>query len=162
MIEFRGEISGHCKQYLLRRESKIGLIAGTITAALFSIPLIILTFMYDWIFIIPVPALIIMAVLAGLPPNKKSYDLIIPSSIVINPQDGTLISQSKKFYHTESIHDIKRIIDYGEWYHIFFYDKNGRFVCQKNLICCGTVEEFERLFNGKIVKTFDRKVKTTS
>ena len=85
MIEFRGEMSGQCKQYILGRESKIGLIAGSITAAIFSVPMIILTFSIHWIFIISLPALIIMAVLSGKSPSKKSYDLIIPSSVVIYP-----------------------------------------------------------------------------
>ena len=152
MIEFRGKISGECKKYLLRRESKIGLIAGSITAAIFSIPMIILTFIVHWIFIISIPALIIMAVLAGMPPNKNSYDLIIPSSVIINTKEGTIISQSNKFYHIQSIDKIKFIIDYGEWYHIFLNNKNGRFICQKDLICCGSLEDFEHLFDGKIIK----------
>ena len=152
MIEFCGKPSGKCLKYMLKRESKIGFIAGILTATLFCVPLIILTFTYDWIFIIPVPALIIMAVLAGLPPNKQSYDLILPSSIIISIQDGTIISQSPKFHHTESIDNVKLIIDYGEWYHIYFYSKNGRFVCQKDLLCNGDLSEFERLFKDKLIR----------
>ena len=152
VIKFCGEISGKCKQYLLHRESKHGLIAGFITATIFSILAILLMISVHWVFVIFLPILIVMALLAGLPPNKNSYDLIMPSSVAIYFEKGILISQSNKFYHEQSIDEIKYIVDYGEWYHIFFFNRNGRFICQKKLICQGTLEDFEQLFDGKIVK----------
>ena len=49
--------------------------------------------------------------------------------------------------------DINKIIDYGECYFISF-KKNftGSIICQKNLIVKGTLEDFENLFKGKIVR----------
>ena len=44
------------------------------------------------------------------------------------------------------------IIDYGEWYYVKFNlgDRDPYFVCQKDLLKNGTIEEFEALFEGKI------------
>lgn len=96
-----------------------------------------------------------MALLAGMPPNKNNYDLIMPSSVVINSETGKIVSKSDKFHYVESIDKVKYIADYGEWYYIFFENKNGRFICQKDLICLGTLADFEALFDGKIVKNIE-------
>ena len=50
------------------------------------------------------------------------------------------------------IDDVKKIIDYGEFYDFVFTfsARDIYFVCQKDLLVCGTIEEFESLFEGKI------------
>ena len=52
------------------------------------------------------------------------------------------------------IDSVKRVVDYGEWYDFVFYysDRDLYFVCQKSLLTKGTLEEFEALFEGKIVR----------
>ena len=152
MIEFRGEMSGRCKKYTLRRASRIGLIAGIISAIVFGIPLVVCIFTIHWVFVLSIPVLVMFALLAGMPPDKKNHCLIIPSSIIINPETNTLISKSNKFYDERSIDEITHIIDYGEWYNIFFRKRNEHFVCQKDLIFKGSLEDFETLFEGKITK----------
>lgn len=155
MIEFYGNMSDRCKQYILKKESKVGLLSGFITAAIFSIPMIILTFTIHWIFILTLPVLAILAILASMPPNKKNYNLIIPTKIIVDINEKTIISTSEKFYIEKSISDIICINDMGEWYHIYFgekIDRVGRFVCQKDLIHGCTLEEFENFFKQKIIR----------
>ena len=96
MIEFYGNMSERCKQYILKKESKVGLLSGFITAAIFSIPMIILTFTIHWIFILTLPVLAILAILASMPPNKKNYNLIIPTKIIVDINEKTIISTSEK------------------------------------------------------------------
>ena len=50
------------------------------------------------------------------------------------------------------ISSICQIVDYGEWYYLVFDygDKDLYFVCQKDLLTGGTIEEFENIFEGKI------------
>ena len=45
-----------------------------------------------------------------------------------------------------------KVFDYGSFYYISFPmgQKSDKFVCQKNLLTQGTLEEFEVLFEGKI------------
>lgn|GEM_PF-2504130 len=71
--------------------------------------------------------------------------------------DGYFITQ-----HLKTISDVRKVIDYGEWYEIVFYGrKNGYYadeknllycICQKDLIVTGTIEDFEKLFEGKIIR----------
>ena len=51
------------------------------------------------------------------------------------------------------LNSVKEILDYGEWYYFIFNyeDRDPYFVCQKDLLTQGTLEEFEALFEGKIV-----------
>lgn len=49
---------------------------------------------------------------------------------------------------------IKKVVAYGDSYYLTFrfpYRQVGLF-CQKDLLTDGTIEEFESLFAGKIVK----------
>ena len=65
----------------------------------------------------------------------------------------------KKAYVEKKIEDVKKIVDYGEFYYISYYfpEKWVNCVCQKNLLVEGTIKEFEEFFEGKIV----RKIKKT-
>ena len=153
MIEFRGELSGDCKKYVLHREAKIGLISGLITATIFSIPIIILTIKIHWMFVFFLPVLLLFALLAGMPPSEKSYTSIFPFEIIVDTERKTITSKSEKFCFEYTFSEIVKVVDMGEWYHIYLNNKNGRFVCQKNLICTGTLEEFEELFIDKIIKS---------
>lgn len=48
---------------------------------------------------------------------------------------------------------IKKVLDEGDCYYLIYADINNCIICQKNLIKEGTIEEFEKLFQGKIVKS---------
>lgn len=155
MIEFSGSLSSKCKKYILRQESKVGLIAGGVIAAIFCAPAIILNVKIHISFLLSISILLLFALLAGMPPSKKNYSLIMPSKIVINFDTDTVISKSDRFCIEEAVSDIVLIADMGEWYHIYFgkkIDRLGRFVCQKDLIYGCTIEEFEEIFNKVIVK----------
>ena len=47
---------------------------------------------------------------------------------------------------------IKKVLDVGDCYYIIYGDISNCIVCQKNLIQEGTIEQFETLFQGKIVR----------
>ena len=55
---------------------------------------------------------------------------------------------------SRNMEDIKKILDYGEFYDIIFYFPNKvlNCICQKDLLVEGTIEEFEKLFEDKIVR----------
>ena len=57
------------------------------------------------------------------------------------------------------IDSVDTVIDYGDWYHLLFNfeDRDTYFVCQKNLLTKGTLEEFEALFDGKIERRLAKK-----
>ena len=53
------------------------------------------------------------------------------------------------------IGEIETVVDYGEWYQIYFNIgfRNNYMICQKDLIVKGTLEEYEKLFGDKIVRS---------
>lgn len=150
MIEFNGELSDVCKNYMLKKEVKGAFFVSLIVAIIFSIPVIIATILKHWIFILGIPFLILIIILASIPPSEKAYSLIMPTRISI--KNEIIKSESERFCYTKSILNIKKVVDIGECYHIYFnfLYKNPRFVCQKSLITKGTIEDFESLFEGKL------------
>lgn len=150
MIEFCGEPTNKCKEYRLKVEAKIGFISALVPAILVCIPVIIAIFLWDWLFSLAIPVLVLFVMLASRRPSKKVYSLILPSKVYI--QENTINSESEKFYEKRLISDVRKIVDMGEWYQTVFNfpHKSAHFICQKNLITTGTIEEFEELFKGKI------------
>ncbi len=55
---------------------------------------------------------------------------------------------------TKNLSNVKKVVDMGEWYKIYFYFpyKSNLFICQKDLLVKGTIEEFEELFSDKIIR----------
>ncbi len=47
--------------------------------------------------------------------------------------------------------------DFGEYYVLIFRDSGNfsQIICQKDLLTNGTIEQFEELFDGKIVRMSD-------
>lgn len=152
MIIFSGQLSGKCKEDVLRRGLKISFIGGLITSIILGIPTVILAFKIHWIISLFIPFFILLPFLAACPPNKKVYSSIFPTKITIDLKTGIITSQSDKFHVTSSVDEVVRVIDMGEWYHIYVKNKEGRFICQKNLLYSGTLDEFEEFFKNKIIK----------
>ena len=88
---------------------------------------------------------------------QKDFDKFFPTSVRISNEGLEL--QGKEFDYTRDMVDVKKVYDYGEYYFITFYfpAKSQQFICQKDLLVSGTIEEFEGLFAGKIVR---KKTKT--
>ena len=92
-----------------------------------------------------------IAVRIKTPKGRKE---ITPKRIYI--ADDNLICISDKQSESRSIGLVKTAYDYGEFYFLSFPmgKKSGNFVCQKDLLTQGTLEEFEKLFDGKIVRKY--------
>ena len=152
MIIFEGQISGKCKEGVLRRGAQNSFIGGLITSILFAIPTIILALKIDWIILLFFLVLIPFPFLAAIPPKEKYYPMIFPSKVTINTQTGEMTTKSSQFYAESSTTDVVKVLDKGEWYLIYVKSKDGRFICQKDLLTSGTLDEFEKVFKDKIVK----------
>lgn len=152
MIVFEGQISGKCKEGVLRRGARISFIGGLITSILFAIPTVVLALKIDLIVLLFFLVLIPFPFLAAIPPKEKYYPMIFPSKITIDTQTGIMTIQSSQFYAESSITEVVKVLDKGEWYHIYVEHKEGRFICQKNLLTNGSLAEFEEIFRDKIIK----------
>lgn len=154
MIEFTGKLSGTAKKRFLKRVVDHGqkyLLIGE----LFVLPIIVLiaVMMQNWILIGAYFVYsILILLLTRIPKSKKEVDAIIPRRVYI--EDGSIICVAEKYVECRSIADVKRIRDFGEFYELIFPvgKISEKFICQKNLITKGTLEEFENLFRDKIIR----------
>ncbi|MEG1609079.1 MAG: hypothetical protein RR348_04350, partial [Clostridia bacterium] len=144
-----------CKRFIQYDDTKTMRFALSISIAMFIIPIIFATILWHRIFAIAIPPFILISILILIPQINspmKIINLYIPKKLTI---DANIISlESEKTTVVKSVLKIKKIIDVGEWYQILFYFpyKDPYFICQKDLITKGTIEDFEKLFEGKIVK----------
>ena len=104
-----------------------------------------------WIFCLAFIPLVLLVVLS-LIPYKDDKKFLFPLKILI--YDGLVINEGKDFKSTRKVSHSSKIIDFEDCYyfHFCFPHKDCRFLCQKDLITEGTIEEFENLFKDKIIK----------
>ena len=151
MIEFKGELTGQSKEYVLKMSRKNAFIAGAWACALFSCGIIAAAVLYNWMFYLCIPILWIFPFLCAVPPDKKTYGGILPTKVTIDKEEG-LTCEGDDFELYDDFKNVRKVIDYGEGYHILVSNNKVNFVCQKSLITQGTLEEFEELFKDVLVK----------
>ena len=76
-----------------------------------------------------------------------------------------IVCVADKYVESKLLSDVKQVRDFGAFYDVVFpFGKySEKFVCQKDLLTIGTIEDFEKLFEGRIVrkqKTEDGSLKT--
>lgn len=155
MIEFNGYLTGTSQKFFCKQIVKLQqkFILFTCIPAL-AIMFLLANLCWD---IIIEPKLIMITIILFIPlyllPNiqtKKEKEKITPQRVYI---DGDMIvSKSNAAADTRFMKDVKEVRDYGEFYYFVFKAYSYRFVCQKDLLTQGTIEEFETLFTGKIKK----------
>ena len=162
MIVFEGKVSKRCFHYIRRKANKWKL-SHTLLSMIIEIVIVV----WGWnmiskmmglsgksitiFFSIAVVAWSIYLHFASF--DKNAQAKAIPLKITIS-DDNIIMSEGKEFQEARSIQDVVAVFDMGEWYHISFGKKLGlgRFVCQKDLLVQGTIEDFEKLFEGKIIR----------
>ena len=95
-------------------------------------------------------------ILSAYTPKKVILRFRISPHIIITEKDLSLESWSngKEVWRIRKISKVKKVLDCGEVYYIIFKfgDITNSWICQKNNIINGTIEEFESLFQTKLVK----------
>lgn len=155
MIEFKGELSQNCTKFIMKEATKISFYSALIACGIFIIPIICATVWYNEIFVIALPIFIIIPILSLLiKPKKSSWGIIIPDFVRISIDGSQIVSCGKRLSEIRNLNQVKKVVDFGDWYKIFFTwsYKSQRFVCQKDLLVFGSIEQFEKLFEGKIVR----------
>ena len=151
MFIFQGELSNKNQKYLLRKNKILGLIGMGILVVISAVPIILFSYFLHWAFSLIFVLLALMLIL-NLIPLKDEIKYTIPAKITI--YDSTITSEGKGFNKTKSISMIKKIIDFGDFYHIIFNFpyKDIRFLCQKDLLKEGSLTDFEEKFKDLIIK----------
>ena len=156
MIIFEGELTNKSKSFLQRKSFEYllcSLIAPLILLGFlfvyFAISFSNLIFIFVYLLIC---ALFVVITYIYTHSNEEQKENNI-RSIRIEYNELTVIKDGKITSQTKEFDDIKEIYDMGEFYWINFYlPKSMYFLCQKNLVKSGSIEEFESLFKDKIVR----------
>lgn len=147
MIKFDGELSDKCKFYVLNRDRRIMLYVRIILMTPLIVLNVIMALNINILLLIYVPVFLIVIIAGYKHKDKKS----ILCHVEINEEVITMEFDEK--YSERKICDVKRIIDYEEFYVIDFYFPGVLYaVCQKDLIAEGALDEFEHFFDVKIIK----------
>ena len=156
MIEFSGEYSDESKNYIVTKTAKQLFLSFLITSVIFAVIILFIAIKYDfWIITLFLLALLISNISVLIIPymkgeRVKTITYGLPKSIKIN-NDGIIEIFWINRNMIKSINDVKKILDLGENYYIIFnFPKGSDILCQKDLIVKGSIEEFEKIFEGKI------------
>lgn len=154
MIVFDGLLDGKAQQFYHKKGMVFG-YAICFVAAIVLMPLIIkiASFMQNW-HLIWIYFIFMMSwpLIMDISKTKRDKISFTPRKIYI--KDDQIVCIADKYTETKYIEDVKCVYDHGEFYELTFpFGKiSDKYICQKKLLIEGSIEEFEELFGGKIVK----------
>ena len=154
MIIFEGRIDGKAEKHFFKRGRTIGHII--LSFAFASLLPIVFWIWFGtgkgivfWGYCIVV---VIAFLTTFIPKSKKEKFEYIPTKIYV--EDEFIVCVSPSYTESRLISAVKRVDKYDEFYELVFSIGNltEKFVCQKNLLKAGSLEEFESLFDCPIVE----------
>lgn len=158
LIKFAGRTDNNIKKKVLKqRDRQIGwamLIASAVCAFL-TIYLWIVEQRIDYEFLAFTVVLLLLSFILFFIPNNNNvtdwfYTVCITDKVIQK-------TQYKQPMLTLEMDQVKRVRDDGKYYSIIYADISNAIICQKSLLVEGTLEEFEALFEGKIVRKKSKK-----
>lgn len=155
MIEFSGTLCEKCQKRINIKQTRCNMIVILIISLLFCIPVTIAVIKLNPIWAIAYLWFCLFVGVSAILPPKRQWEKICPSQIVIN--DDCLCATGKDFSKSREISQIRKIYDHGDYYEFVFKSfPCFIFLCQKDLIVNGTIEEFEERFADLIIHKVKR------
>ncbi|MBR2220960.1 MAG: hypothetical protein IKK20_01160 [Clostridia bacterium] len=159
MIEFKGEQSNDCKIMIAAlRGKKSGLVISLINLLLAILVLLLGLYNNLWMAIVLVILLILLSFFSFVTPKERVKNFKIDYKICIG---NNLITQTYNTMFqnkttTKKLSNIKKVLDYGKFYAFVFKfgDITNAWICEKDHIKNGTIEDFEKLFADKIIRKY--------
>lgn len=154
LISFKGELSSESKKFVLKKQKKAATIMSIIQGVIFSAIVTLLG-----IFLDPV-LFFLFAVVACIPflnvglwvYDSKFITQIDFDNNIIYPSFEQKKDIERPYFVSIDVDAVKKVVDYGDFYHLIVFGKLSAYICQKDLITQGTIEDFEKLFEDKIVR----------
>ncbi len=161
MIEFNGHLTGAAQKRFFKRTveyNQMQVLIGT----LLSLPCVPYL---SWFMKTPISPTLVIAIcstvgicfilfmlLTYIPKSKKAKRAHTPRRVFIDNE--MIVCVADKYQTTRKINDVKKVLDRGEFYELVFSltKISEKFICQKDLLTKGSLAEFERIFEGKLVK----------
>ncbi|MCL2822176.1 MAG: hypothetical protein FWD86_03140, partial [Firmicutes bacterium] len=163
MIEFSGKTSDQSKKASKINGSMLSW-ALLLTAAVLIIAgcMAVWIINHDWVMfalaMLSIPALI--WILCKRPQKISSLDQTLEYTIHINSDIVVIINKMFTSRIEVATSKVRKAKDMKSYYLLTFgLLGSGPWVCQKDLIVKGTIEDFERLFEGKIVRKYGKEKK---
>lgn len=157
MIEFYGTLSEQCQKDLGKRSRRLTALGCIIVTVLFGIvPTVVCGVLKDeeyfFRFFDLTILCVIMTVILSLVTITRKPPQGVSTDILVRIENSYITRSDYAGIQKMSLNKVKRVIDAGDWYYVVFkWRKLGNaFVCQKDLLKEGTIEEFEAIFEGKI------------
>lgn len=165
MIIFKGTLSDEANKHVVQELKKVSMWVGLIVILMGVVPLSMLFLINDNIFIDIIISIFIITwittcivtVLVDIKDAKKN----LPRVIEITEDYISCDFEGKsKVYAKPITREIEQVVDvqdFGDYYIVYFSNiiKTKSFVCQKDLLVEGTLEEFEELFEDTLVRQTD-------
>lgn len=154
MIKFDGYISGSAEQFFWKKARKFGQIL-ILASMLVLLPIFIYASVKTSMWGILAGYAVVFVLIqmcTFIPASKKDRKSLIPKCVYI--EDGYIVCIADKYEEYKAICDVEAVVDHCEFYELrFSFGKtNEKFICQKDLLVSGSLEDFEALFNEKIQK----------
>lgn len=154
MIEFKGHVTGSSEKFFFKRVRKLGIYIMLIACSVILLPIILYTLLagYTRITIGGLAAFALIMAASFIPKSKKEKLSLTPKRIYTDGE--SIIAVGENYVESKYIGEEKKVIDHGEFYELVYpFGKiSDKFICQKSLLTQGTLEKFESLFKGKIVR----------
>ena len=174
MIEFKGTISEETRQQEIKNQANAAkikwLILSIVAGFLLVIVLVSKYLLFDpkptfaqlfsgeitmFMLFLFLAFLILFIVSIVKPQYNKDLDKTVPFSVKLD-NDKIVYEPSEGFGRREfNYANLKKIIDEGTYYVIVSKEHNIRFVCQKDLLVQGSLEEFDDYFSKIISRKGD-------
>lgn len=153
MIEFTGYLSGVAEKHFHKRSAILGQNILLASVLIFFPVIVSLAVNWEcWRLIVAYCSLfVLIPFLVRIPKSKKEKIMLTPKKIFT--QDEYIVCVADRYTESRLICEAKFLRDYGEFYEIVFpFGKaSDKFICQKSLLTKGSLEEFEALFDGRII-----------
>lgn len=152
MICFEGCLSSRSLKTMWKKSRNIFLFCYSVPLLL-MLPFVVgIAVVTQWFWItLPYFSLYLVFIVAlFLPPSRKFKNL----HFKIYTEDEYIIYTYTGYEEYRLISDVKNVKDHGDFYEFnFCFGKiSDKFICQKDLLTCGTLDEFEAMFEGKIIR----------
>ena len=153
MIEFNGRLTGEANaRFFEKTRTQTQKISSIVMLVFFGPVSLIQAFKNHHYFMLTSVFLIWLMIFlsAYIPLSTKEKEKIIPRRVFI--YEGVITSVSNKQQVSNSLDKVKEVLDCKTYYEIVFGlgESGVGFICQKDLLSQGTLEEFEALFEGKM------------
>ena len=154
MIEFTGVPTGEFKDICVKRHKKDAMRFALVFGAIISAIIIALTFLLDKLIILFLAIPLAFIVAYAIWPTKKEEYKLFSKSITIT-EDGEMVAVTHFEEILRAVSQVEEVVDVGCGYIIKFYHeyRTDFFLCQKDLLVKGTLDEFENFFKDKITRS---------